>query len=98
MARCEVCGRVYDPRAFQVILAAHRRSFDRIECAEAFRKLQARPAASPDLQRVEQMAAELFNIRAELEQERRRRAELEAERQALLERLERQGHQGLSEP
>lgn len=35
MTQCRICGRTFDPQAFQVVVPALEQGFDRMECAEA---------------------------------------------------------------
>ncbi len=84
MARCEICGKYYDELAFQVVVRATQ-AVDTVECAHRARqravptRRDAAPSPYSDLASLEQIAAELFVARAELEEERRQRQELQRE-------------------
>jgi hypothetical protein len=60
---CQVCGRSFDPRAFQVVVPELGRGFDRLECAQSARALAgpgSRVAATPLVAIVEPRAAGLM--------------------------------------
>jgi hypothetical protein len=60
---CQVCGRSFDPRAFQVVVPELGRGFDRLECAQSARALAgpgSRVAATPLMAIVEPRAAGLM--------------------------------------
>jgi hypothetical protein len=60
---CQVCGRSFDPRAFQVVVPELGRGFDRLECAQTARALAgpgSRVAATPLVAIVEPRAAGLM--------------------------------------
>ena len=62
MQDCQVCGRSFDPRAFQVVVPELGRGFDRLECAQSARALAgpgSRVAAIPLVAIVEPRAAGL---------------------------------------
>ena len=79
-ARCPVCGKDFDPVAFQVLIPGTARSFDTLDCAERYRSaLDLDKLPQPTLERLERLESSLLNARARIDAERRRQQELEAE-------------------